>query len=730
MAESQAKKTILLVDDDSIFLKMQEILIKRNGYETITAFSGEQAVSIAREGRRIDLILMDIDLGRGMDGTEAAELIIKERDIPVLFLSSHSEPEIVEKTEKITSYGYVVKNSAETVLMASIKMAFKLYNAHRCLKERETVLLESKNLFLEFMKYLPGFAYIKDPERNLLFVNENLADSFGIPAEEWIGKKDEEIWPGEFCEKIKVTDEQVLSTRNPVFTEEIVPLKGVPRSYYTIKFPIPRTGLLPLLGGISLDITDRKEIEDALSFSEIKFSAAFMSNPEPMAISDVQTSQVLEVNPAYTKLSGYSREEILGQSSIELDLWLNPHERENILKGLLSGKQVDNREIQVKTKDGSIKDLMFSTKLFNMKDKTYLLSVAHDMTQMKKIQKELSFTQEIFRLFMEYSPIYVFFKDEEIRAIQLSKNYEQMLGRPMSELLGKTMDDLFPSELAKSMIEDDKKILREGKMIEVEEELDGKIYNTIKFPIKRDGFPMWLAGFTIDITRQKTAERLLSQALDEKKALLRELQHRIKNSLNLITGILGLENSQVSDLSVKNVLNGINSRILSLADLYTCLYQTDSFKEVRLNEYFRQVIFSIKKTFLDKNQKIEIEMELEEMMLEFNLATTLGLVLNEVLTNALKYAFPNNKKGQILILLRKENSNAVLEIINNGIPLPEDFNVSHSSGIGLVLVQMMAEQLKGTLTYQTVKNKNENQTIFRIQFPYDEVKKSEKNSRN
>lgn len=730
MAESQAKKTILLVDDDSIFLKMQEILIKRNGYETITAFSGEQAVSIAREGRRIDLILMDIDLGRGMDGTEAAELIIKERDIPVLFLSSHSEPEIVEKTEKITSYGYVVKNSAETVLMASIKMAFKLYNAHRCLKERETVLLESKNLFLEFMKYLPGFAYIKDPERNLLFVNENLADSFGIPAEEWIGKKDEEIWPGEFCEKIKVTDKQVLSTRNPVFTEEIVPLKGVPRSYYTIKFPIPRTGLLPLLGGISLDITDRKEIEDALSFSEIKFSAAFMSNPEPMAISDVQTSQVLEVNPAYTKLSGYSREEILGQSSIELDLWLNPHERENILKGLLSGKQVDNREIQVKTKDGSIKDLMFSTKLFNMKDKTYLLSVAHDMTQMKKIQKELSFTQEIFRLFMEYSPIYVFFKDEEIRAIQLSKNYEQMLGRPMSELLGKTMDDLFPSELAKSMIEDDKKILREGKMIEVEEELDGKIYNTIKFPIKRDGFPMWLAGFTIDITRQKTAERLLSQALDEKKALLRELQHRIKNSLNLITGILGLENSQVSDLSVKNVLNGINSRILSLADLYTCLYQTDSFKEVRLNEYFRQVIFSIKKTFLDKNQKIEIEMELEEMMLEFNLATTLGLVLNELLTNALKYAFPNNKKGQILILLRKENSNAVLEIINNGIPLPENFNVSHSSGIGLVLVQMMAEQLKGTLTYQTVKNKNENQTIFRIQFPYDEVKKSEKNSRN
>lgn len=135
---------------------------------------------------------------------------------------------------------------------------------------------------------------------------------------------------------------------------------------------------------------------------------------------------------------------------------------------------------------------------------------------LKKVEKTIQESQfryeEIFNLFMEHSPIYVFFKDENIRSVKLSKNYEKMIGMPLNELIGKSMDDLFPSELAKSMIEADKRVLREGKPITVRETLEGKTYDTIKFPIIIDGTPRFLAGFTIDVTEQIQAEEALKMS--------------------------------------------------------------------------------------------------------------------------------------------------------------------------------------------------------------------------
>ena len=130
------KKTILLVEDEAVLALTGKMLLEQYGYNILTADSGEKAVESVNKTPGIDLILMDINLGSGIDGTQAAEIILKSRDIPLVFLSSHTEPEVVDKTEKITSYGYVVKNSGITVLDASIKMAFKLYNAHTKLQNK------------------------------------------------------------------------------------------------------------------------------------------------------------------------------------------------------------------------------------------------------------------------------------------------------------------------------------------------------------------------------------------------------------------------------------------------------------------------------------------------------------------------------------------------------------------------------------------------------------------
>ena len=133
--------------------------------------------------------------------------------------------------------------------------------------------------------------------------------------------------------------------------------------------------------------------------------------------------------------------------------------------------------------------------------------------ELEKEVYELKETKKIFDLFMEYNPVYTFFKDKDLRSIKLSRNYEQMLGRPIDEILGKTMDKIFPPDLAESMIADDRRILEKRKPIKVEEELDGRFYETVKFPIIINDKPKYLAGYTMDITERKQTETKLMQSL-------------------------------------------------------------------------------------------------------------------------------------------------------------------------------------------------------------------------
>ncbi|HMA64174.1 MAG: PAS domain-containing protein [Fibrobacterota bacterium] len=164
------------------------------------------------------------------------------------------------------------------------------------------------------------------------------------------------------------------------------------------------------------------------------------------------------------------------------------------------------------------------------KSRTLLETIAYQTgSSLMRLQSdtELRESEEIFNQLMINSPIYIFFKDEKIRPIRLSANYSRMLGIPVERAIGKTMHELFPKELADGIVADDTKILNEGKLVTVDEELAGTYYTTIKYPISIEGKPRYLAGFTIDITERIKAEQSLKHLITQFEAFMDNMQSMI-----------------------------------------------------------------------------------------------------------------------------------------------------------------------------------------------------------
>jgi PAS domain S-box-containing protein len=238
---------------------------------------------------------------------------------------------------------------------------------------------------------------------------------------------------------------------------------------------------------------------------------------------------LIEVNESFARMHGYSTGEMMRMNIRDLDTPETAKRIPERIRRIIAG-EVLTFEAEHYHKDGHVFPLEVSASLISYGGESRIQCLHRDITERKRAAERLRENEEIFKRFMEHSPIYVFFKDENIRALRLSKNYEALLGMPVAEMLGKSMNDLFPSELAKKMVEDDMRIMKEGKAITVEEELNGRFYSTIKFPIVIDGKPRFLAGYTIDVTERKLAE-------EEKRNLERQVQRAQKmESLGVLAG--------------------------------------------------------------------------------------------------------------------------------------------------------------------------------------------------
>ncbi|MFW5695944.1 MAG: PAS domain S-box protein, partial [Alkalispirochaeta sp.] len=392
-----SRKTILLVEDEALIAMAEQATLERNGYTVVVAHTGEKALSTVRENQEIDLVLMDIDLGRGMSGTEAAELILLERHLPLVFLSSHTEEEIVAQTEGITSYGYIVKNSGNTVLLASIRMAFKLFEARTELLEQkdrlkdalareehanERLLETSEELERYFSNSLDMLC-IANTDGEFVRLNPEWERVLGYPLSELENRPVMDlVHPEDRDETIRVLTDLAGQREVVNFENRYRCADG---SYRWIEWRSRPVGTM--IYAAARDITDHKRAEDALRDSEAMFRNLMENSIDAVQLLD-EDGRFLDVNKVACEMIGYTRDELLTMRIADIDPNYPGEGFASFWHGQQKGSSILFETIH-RHKNGTLIPVEVNGIFFELRERKMLFGVARDIRGRKHAESEL-----------------------------------------------------------------------------------------------------------------------------------------------------------------------------------------------------------------------------------------------------------------------------------------------------------------------------------------------------
>jgi PAS domain S-box-containing protein len=342
-------------------------------------------------------------------------------------------------------------------------------------------------------------------------------------------------------------------------------------------------------------------------------------------------------------------------------------------------------------------------------------------TALKRVQSEeaLRESQLLYHSLVENLPQYILRKDKEGRFTFGNKRFCASVGQPLEAILGKTDLDVYPPELAQNYRQDDQAVMATGKILDqVEEHQAPGAARTYVHVVKT---PLWDAGGKIigvqgifwDVSREKRAEEELQAALAEKEVLLQEVHHRVKNNIQAIIHLIDGQLERIKDRRVCDSLKELQEQARTMALVYERLYQSKDLARIEVGRYLEDLTVNVLEAF-GEGRDIAVKVKAAEVWLDVGIAMPCGLIVNELLTNALKHAFPPGRleRGKIWVELSVEGETYTLVVRDNGVGLPPGLDWHKTESVGLRLVQMWAtHQLGGRLEVET-----RNGTAFTVVF--------------
>jgi PAS domain S-box-containing protein len=357
---------------------------------------------------------------------------------------------------------------------------------------------------------------------------------------------------------------------------------------------------------------------------------------------------------------------------------------------------------------------VFINPIPNFKNEIQEIScIAHDITDSKIYeQKLLNQTGKLSAIF-DSSHHYIWTINREERLTSFNKNYYDLITalydtRPFIGLVldrGVLANDKQYTELLKTHYA----VAFGGKATSFEIETTDKDYKNIYLeiflnPIFENEKVVEVSGIAHNITEKKHVQQRMELSLKEKEILLKEVHHRVKNNMQVISSILNLQSSYVSDEYALTLLKESQNRIKTMAYIHESLYQNKSFTSVNFSEYVHTLVKNIVQSYSASAEKIKLALNVDKVTLSLDSSIPAGLIINELITNSIKHAFPGSRQGEIIFNLRTENNFVILELKDDGVGFAEGVDFENSHSLGLQLVNTLIEQIEGKLKFKSTKN--------------------------
>ncbi len=585
-----------------------------------------------------------------------------------------------------------------------------------------------------------------DNEDRLTELNQAAVEKFGYKKEEMLGKPSHFLYrtqeeadhiKRELREKGEFLGEVVNRTKDG---EDFI-------SYLSAAQIRDKDGNVVGKMGISRDITDIRKAEEELRKSEERYRDLFENTTDLIQSVDME-GNFLYVNDAWKKALGYTEEDLREMTLYDIIREDEVPHCQRVFTEVKKGADQQDIQTVFVAGDGSQLEVEGNTSVSHQKGTPVSTrSIFRDVTRQKQIERAIRESEEKYRAIYDQAYIGIGQVNLEGRFMQVNKQLSEILGYAEEELVEMNLSDLRSNKAHDlwQMIRD--RILEgNNERLSLEENLLGKndeiIFVNITVALVHDtkgGSDYFVVVFD-DISERKKAEMELLNSLNEKEVLLKEVHHRVKNNLQVISSILNLQSSFSDDPATLDILMESQNRIRTMSFVHESLYRTKNFSSIEIGDYIKTLAQNLFHSYQVGPGKIGLDFDIDESIyFDLDKAIPCGLIINELVSNSLKYAFPGENTGNIRVALNKrykpvpvKEGNAgtdggepprdqtqyvELVIEDEGVGLPDKIKNGKRETLGLQLVESLCEQLEGEMEVS-----NSNGTKYLITFEKDQNK--------